>query len=85
MKIHKEVTKQYTRNHGGFLVFLLDDGRIQIRIRTSDYRIRIREAHSLRIRIQKTANYVTQVLEEILECKTQTSFCLLPTVSILNI
>ncbi len=51
IKIHKEVRKQYTRNHGGSLVFLLDDGRIQIRIRTSDYRIRIREAHSLRIRI----------------------------------
>jgi len=34
IQIHKEVKKQYGRNQGFFLLFLLDDGRIRIRIST---------------------------------------------------
>jgi hypothetical protein len=46
--LRRKVTKQYKSRF--FLLFLLDDGRIRIRICTSDKRIRIRKAENLWIR-----------------------------------
>ncbi len=45
IKCHKEVTKGWKLRF--FLLFLLDDGRIWIRIRTSDWHIGIRETEKL--------------------------------------